>query len=77
MQIASNKQLKSGFGAQERAGGPNRINMLIDGPHVSSGAQLMFTELNQQGHTIQWEGEAGDSWAPLPHFIPASPSGSL
>lgn len=47
VQIMSNKQLKSRFGAQERAGALNTITMLVDGPHVSSRVLSVSTELNQ------------------------------
>lgn len=47
VQVMSNKQLRSGLGAQERAGAPDRINILIDGPYVFSRAQSVFTELNR------------------------------
>ncbi|XP_059992674.1 AP-4 complex accessory subunit RUSC1 isoform X3 [Lagenorhynchus albirostris] len=61
----------------ETPSSPKELEVSAPSTAQTHRAQLMFTELNQQGHTIQWEGEAGDSWAPLPHFIPASPSGSL
>lgn len=75
VQIVSNKQLKSEFGAQERAGAPDEINMLIDGPRISSRARCSLSWTKRDA-SHSGKVRPGDGWAPPLHFTLTSPSGS-